>query len=66
MKKYGEKINDNNNSSKEIYVNKIENRVIFKIKREYYLELLTPETMKLIGSTKSTTTKNKNVKMGFI
>ena len=66
MKKYGEKINDNNNPSKEIYVNKIENRVIFKIKREYYLELLTPETMKLIGSTKSTTTKNNNVKMGFI
>ena len=66
MKKYGEKINDNNNPSKEIYVNKIENSVIFKIKREYYLELLTPETMKLIGSTKSMTTKNKNVKMGFI
>ena len=33
------------------YVNKIENRVTFKIKTGYYLELLTPETMKLLGST---------------
>ena len=29
-----------------IYVNKIENRITFKIKSGYYLELLTPETMK--------------------
>ena len=36
-----------------IYINKIENRVTFKIKTGYYLELLTPETMKLLGSTKS-------------
>ena len=35
-----------------IYVNKIENRITFKIKTRYYLEPLTPETMKLIGSTK--------------
>ena len=34
------------------YVNKIENRVIFKIKNGYSLELLTPETMKLLGSLK--------------
>ena len=33
-------------SSVQIYVNKIENRVIFKIKNMYSLELLTPETMK--------------------
>ena len=33
------------------YANKIENRVTFKIKTGYYLELLTPETMKLLGST---------------
>ena len=32
----------------KIYVNKIENRVTFKIKKGYYLELLTPETMKLL------------------
>ena len=42
-----------------IYVNKIENRITFKIKTGYYLELLTPETMKLLGSTKSKTTKDK-------
>ena len=41
------------NPSIKIYVNKIENSVTFKIKNGYYLELLTPETMKLLGSTKS-------------
>ena len=43
-----------------IYVNKIENRITFKIKTGYYLELLTPETMKLLGSTKSKITKDEN------
>ena len=33
-------------------VNKIENKITFKIKTGYYLELLTPEVMKLLGSTK--------------
>ena len=42
------------------YVNKIENRVTFKIKNGYNLELLTPETMKLLGSTKNKITKDKN------
>ena len=32
-----------------IYVNKIENRITFKIKARYYFEVLTPETMKLLG-----------------
>ena len=36
-----------------MYVNKIENRITFKIKTGYYLELSTPETMKLLGSSKS-------------
>ena len=37
----------------EIYPNKIKNRIaIFKIKTGYTLELLTPETMRLLGSTK--------------
>ena len=36
----------------QIYPNKIKNRIIFKIKTGYKLELLTPETMKLLGSTK--------------
>ena len=38
--------------SVQTYVNKIENRVTLKIKNGYSLELLTPETMKLLGSTK--------------
>ena len=41
------------NLSIRIYVNKIENRITYKIKTGYYFELLTPETMKLVGSTKS-------------
>ena len=43
-----------------IYVNKAENTITFKIKAGYYHELLTCETMKLLGSTKSKITKNKN------
>ena len=50
------------NPSIRIYVNKIENRITFKIKNGYYLELLTPETMKLLGSTKSKITKDKKCK----
>ena len=36
---------DIDNASVQIYVNKIENRVSFKIKNGYSLGLLTPETM---------------------
>ena len=43
-----------------VYVNKIENRITLRIKTGYYLELLTPETIKLLGSTKSKITKDKN------
>ena len=32
----------------------------FKIKNGYTLELLTPETMKLLGSTENEITKDKN------
>ena len=32
-----------------IYINKTENRITFKIQIGYYLKLLTPETMKLLG-----------------
>ena len=42
------------------YVNKIENRITFKIKTGYYIELLRPETMKLVGSTKRKINKDKN------
>ena len=41
-----------------IYANKIENRITFKIKTGYYLELLTPETMKLLGSTENEITRD--------
>ena len=34
-------------------VDKIENRITFKIKTGYHLKLLMPETMKLLESTKS-------------
>ena len=44
----------------EIFVSKNENRITFKIKSGYYLELLTPETMKLLGSTESKITGEKN------
>ena len=43
-----------------IYVNKVENIITFKIKTGYYLELLMPETMKLLGSTKSKINKDEN------
>ena len=48
------------NHSIRIYINRIENRITFKIKNEYYLELLTPETMKLLGSTENKITKDKS------
>ena len=57
LKKHGEDIDK---PSVQIYVNKIENRVIFKIKNGYSLELLASETMKLLGSTKNKITKDKN------
>ena len=57
LKKHCENVD---NPSIKIYVNKIESRVTFKIKNGYYLEVLTHETMKLLGSTKSKITKNKN------
>ena len=43
-----------------MYVSKIENMVTFKIKNGYSLELLTPATTKLLGSTKDKRTKDKN------
>ena len=48
------------NPSIRIYVNKIENRITFKIKTRYYLELLMSKTIKLLGSTKSKIPKEKN------
>ena len=57
LKKHGE---DTDKPSVQIYVNKIENTVTFKIKNGYSLELLTTETMKLLGSTENKITKEKN------
>ena len=48
-------------------LNKIENRIKFKIKIGYHLKLLTPETMKFLRSNTSKITKKKKmVKMFFI
>ena len=49
----------------KIYINKIENKVTFKVKKEYYHELLTPGRMKLLGSTKSNKAKDKNSEKNF-
>ena len=57
LKKHGENVD---NRSILIYANKIENRITFKIKNGYALELLTKETMKLLGSTVNKITKDKN------
>ena len=46
--------------SVRIYVNTMENRIMFKIKTLCYCDLLAPETTKLLGSTKSKITKDKN------
>ena len=43
-----------------IYVNKIKNIITFEIKTGCYLELLRPEAIKLLGSTKSKITKDEN------
>ena len=58
LKKHSESVD---NPSIRMYINRVENRITFKIKNGYYLELLTPETMKLLGSTESKITKDKNV-----
>ena len=49
-----------------IYTNKIESRIMFKIKTGYYFWLLTLETMNLLGHIKSKITKDKNGENGLI
>ena len=44
----------------KIYPNKIKNRIVFKIQTGYKLDLLTPETIKLLGSTKKDVDADKN------
>ena len=48
------------NPSIKIYVTKIESRITFKTNTGYYLEILTPETMNVVGGSKSRITKDKN------
>ena len=43
-----------------MYTNKKENRITFEIKTGYYVQLLTPETMKLLGNIKRKIKKDKN------
>ena len=57
LKKHGESVD---NPLIRMCINRIENRITFKIKNGYYLELLTPETMRLLGSTERKITKDKN------
>ena len=57
LKKHRESVD---NPPIRMYVNKIQNRITFKIKNGYYLELLTPETMRLLGSSKSKVIKDEN------
>ena len=57
LRRHGEDIDK---QSIEICVNKIENKVTLKIKKDYILELLSSETMKLLGSTKNKITKDTN------
>ena len=63
LKKHSENVDNPPNG---IYVNRIENRITFKIKSGYYLELVTPETMKLLGSAESKVNKVKTVKMYLV
>ena len=46
----------------QIYPNKIKNRILFKLKTGYKLELLSPETRKLLGSTKNDVDQDKDGK----
>ena len=51
------------NPPRQIYINKIKNRIVSKTKRGYELELLSEETMQLLGSLKKTLTKTKMGKL---
>ena len=51
------------NHPTRIYINRINNRLIFKIKDEYKIELETPKTMNLFGSTKELIHKKRMEKV---
>ena len=48
------------NPAVEIYVDKIKNAIVFKIKTGYKLELLSKETVQFLGSSKKDIDKNKD------
>ena len=54
-----ETITDTDNRLVEIDVNEIKNRIVFKRKTGYKLELLSEETMQLLGSSKKLLIKTK-------
>ena len=58
LEKHGENIDK---PSVKIFINKIQNTITFKIKNRHSLELLTPETMILLGSTENKIPKDKSV-----
>ena len=63
LKNHGEKTD---NALIRININKIGKSVTFRIKTWYYLQLLTPETMKVFGITESKITKKKMIKFASI
>ena len=59
---YQNTLNLTENPPVQIYMNRTKNRIVFKITTGYKLEILTPETMKLLGSTNEDVDKDKNGK----
>ena len=57
---YLEHILKKHQENTEIYENKMENRITIKIKNGYSLELVTSETIKLLGRSQNKITKDKN------
>ena len=49
-----------NNPPLQIYVNEIKNRTVFKINTGYKLQLLSAETMKLLGNKKKNADQDKD------
>ena len=59
---YQSTLNLTENPPVQIYMSRTKNRIVFKITTGYKLEILTPETMKLLGSTNEDVDKDKNGK----
>ena len=49
-----------NNFPVQIFANKIKNRLVFKLRTDYKIELLSPETMELLGTTKKDIDQDKD------